>query len=932
MMLLCAAVNGLAVGNEVLASATPTTSACLTGTAVPDAGNNPGLVADCDVLLAARGTLAGAATLNWSPNTPIATWDGVNLGGLPQRVRLLRLPGVGLNGTIPSGLGNLADLRILDLSRNQLGGTIPSELGDLSNLVSLYLDRNQLNGTIPSELGGLPNLSRLWLGDNRLSGPIPPELGGLTNLTFLYLWGNQLSGRIPTELSGMANLRYLSLDGNKLSGPIPAELASLANLLKLYLHANQLSGPIPPELGNLSNLSGLALRNNHLSGSIPPELGNLTKLSELYLSANQLSGPIPRELGNLTNLVTLWLQANQLSGPIPPELGNLTNLVVLYLGGLSSCLPEAVRQLRPGLRGTDIDRLPACSGEDLVLTADEDPIIYNDNVFVLPVGEDLAILATDELPLRNYVAKFYKRFNDEFDFLILVSNLDRFSDQRGRSGIYIPISNNVTGIGKTKFSNGRRWGSDDALQGVIHLATFDSIAKGPSLHELMHRWANGIVPGPGEHWGFSSAKGQLGGFDMAELMDHGDGRYSAGFFGPSGAASNWLPYSPIELYLAGLIPPDEVPDLWVAEDGDWALTEDGDLARADDGDPIFSASQVRTYSINDIISQHGRRIPDASQAQRDFRAAAILLIDENHPAVTGVLDRISGDIASFTYAGPDEDGDSYNFYEATGGKATITMDGLAQFQKGTPQVTAPGAPTGLTVTGNSQTQLDLSWSSPPNDGGAAVTGYRIEVSADSLAWSDLVANTGSTATTYSHTGLEPGTTRHYRVSAINPAGAGLPSSIATGTTVPATDPEFPATETGSRNVALNTPAGANVGDPVAAIHPDRDSLTYVLSGTDAAAFDINASTGQIKVGEGTTLDPNIRDTYAVVVTATGASGASADITVTIMVVDLLTQYDSDENGAIGKREAIAAVRDYFGGNLTKDQTIAVIVLYFASGG
>ena len=91
------------------------------------------------------------------------------------------------------------------------------------------------------------------------------------------------------------------------------------------------------------------------------------------------------------------------------------------------------------------------------------------------------------------------------------------------------------------------------------------------------------------------------------------------------------------------------------------------------------------------------------------------------------------------------------------------------------------------------------------------------------------------------------------------------------------------------------------------------------------------STGQIRVGEGTTLDPDIGDTYTVVVTATGASGVSADITVSIMVVGLLTQYDSDENGAIGKDEAIAAVRDYFGGNLTKDQAIEVIVLYFASG-
>ena len=839
----------------------------------------------------------------------------------------MRLSGVGLSGTIPSELGNLANLTVLDLSRNQLGGTIPSQLGDLAGLSQLWLINNQLTGPIPPELGDLANLSRLWLGDNRLTGQIPPELGGLTNLTWLYLHGNQLSGQIPPELASAASLQYLYLQGNKLSGPIPTELANLANLRQLFLHVNQLSGPIPPELGNLSNLTKLALRNNHLSGPIPRELGNLSNLTELYLSGNQLSGPIPPELGSLSNLVMLWLQANQLSGPIPPELGNLSDLVTLYLGGLSTCLPEAVRLLLPNLRGTDIGRLPACSGEDLVLTVDGDPQIYNDNVFVLPVAEDLA---TDELPLRDYVARFFEHFDDEFDFLILVSNLDYWSDQRGYSGIYAAVMNDVEGIGQPVFSNAGGWGSEGALQGVIHLENFDSISKGPSLHELIHRWANRIIPGPGAHWGFSSANGQLGGFDIAELVDHGDGQYSAGFFGSEGVASNWLPYSPIELYLAGLLPPEEIPDLWVAEDGDWLLTEDGYSVRADDGDPIFAASQVRTYSIGDIVSHHGRRFPDASQAQRDFRAAAILLIDENHPAVRWLLDQVSSDIASFSYAGMDGDDESYNFYEATGGRATIAMDDLSQFKKAPQRVTEPSVPTGLTAMVNGRTQLDLSWSSPSNNGGAVIAGYRIEVSPDSSAWSDLVTNTGSIATTYSHSGLEPGTTRHYRVSAINSAGTGLPSGIATATTTSADAPDFPTTETGSRNVLEGTPEGGRIGTPVVATHPEGETLTYTLDGDDAASFDIDGPTGQITVGTGTMLVTG--DAYTVDVTANGSSGASATISVTIIVTSLFDEYDSDGDQAISKNEAISAVRDYFAGGLTKEQTIAVIRLYFASIG
>ena len=76
--------------------------------------------------------------------------------------------------------------------------------------------------------------------------------------------------------------------------------------------------------------------------------------------------------------------------------------------------------------------------------------------------------------------------------------------------------------------------------------------------------------------------------------------------------------------------------------------------------------------------------------------------------------------------------------------------------------TVPEAPTNLTATASGQTQIDLSWTAPSDNGGADVTGYKIEVSEDRSGWSDLVANTGSSSTSYSHTSLDagssPGTT------------------------------------------------------------------------------------------------------------------------------------------------------------------------------
>ncbi len=110
----------------------------------------------------------------------------------------------------------------------------------------------------------------------------------------------------------------------------------------------------------------------------------------------------------------------------------------------------------------------------------------------------------------------------------------------------------------------------------------------------------------------------------------------------------------------------------------------------------------------------------------------------------------------------------------------------------TTDATTPDPPTNLMAEADGTSQIDLSWTAPAYDGGAAITGYRIEVSVDrGLVWSDLVTNTNTTGTTYSHTGLSPASTRHYRVSAVNRVGPGDPSNSAEATT-DATVPNAPA--------------------------------------------------------------------------------------------------------------------------------------------
>jgi hypothetical protein len=170
----------------------------------------------------------------------------------------------------------------ITLNENHLNGTIPSQLDNLSNLKYLSLKNNQLSDSIPAQLGNLKHLEVLSLRENQLSGGIPSELSNLSNLKELILYNNQLSGSIPCELENLGNLEVLDLNNNLLSGSIPAQLGNLSKLVELCLGANQLSGSIPAQLGNLSRLRWLGLSHNQLSGEIPSSLKNVLILKIKY--------------------------------------------------------------------------------------------------------------------------------------------------------------------------------------------------------------------------------------------------------------------------------------------------------------------------------------------------------------------------------------------------------------------------------------------------------------------------------------------------------------------------------------------------------------------------------------------------------------------------------------------------------------------------
>ena len=164
-------------------------------------------------------------------------------------------------------------------------------------------------------------------------------------------------------------------------------------------------------------------------------------------------------------------------------------------------------------------------------------------------------------------------------------------------------------------------------------------------------------------------------------------------------------------------------------------------------------------------------------------------------------------------------------------------------------LTAPGAPTGLSATANGATQIDLTWTAPADNGGSAITGYKIEWSADgSTNWAELVAS--HDGTTYSNTGLTAGTTRYYRVSAINSVGTGDASGTANATTS-GTDTAGP-TFTSAEVPAAGTHIYLTMSEDIDTTNLPPASAFSVA--TDGAGANVEAVSARPGVTDGVSLE------------------------------------------------------------------------------
>lgn len=327
---------------------------------------------------------------------------------------------------------------------------------------------------------------------------------------------------------------------------------------------------------------------------------------------------------------------------------------------------------------------------------------------------------TSRWGMAKICQEFYRHYEDAFDVIVILhfnheGNIKHWGPKvRGRMTV---VRNAERGTGTKIFDRGRDFGSESTLKGVVQLKSTKQILDGDLLHEIVHMWVfdREVIPSVIKgHWGFSSVGGILGGFQANEFAILGDGKYSAGDFAPQEADSR-IPYSKLELYLAGWIPPTEVPEVWVAEDGEWLTKEltaevldeceikSGPLAGTLDqdcivqtdsnGNKIFTATEISNWNIEQIIDKLGPRTPDYENSQKEFRVAFVFVTDNKNTITSTELETLDLFIEEFSAsrrisetikfhdASTSERIQVHNFWEATNGIATLETDDLQSYRR-----------------------------------------------------------------------------------------------------------------------------------------------------------------------------------------------------------------------------------------------------------
>jgi len=256
----------------------------------------------------------------------------------------------------------------------------------------------------------------------------------------------------------------------------------------------------------------------------------------------------------------------------------------------------------------------------------------------------------DDLAIANM---FFTGFADDYDHLVVWLDFPQTLLGGGAFAYEFGIKNEVKGIGQQIFDASRDAGSHGRLRSFVQMGSLSKYRSNPDEtflgtnstmdvlgQETGHRWLaflrvhdanNPALLGRSlSHWNFnfdSDGDGPRGGSDMegTNIRDNGDGSFT------TVAATDG--FSPLDLYVMGLLPASDVPDMF------YVGGSNVDPSAAPAIGTIMRGSR-ENLSINDIIRAEGPRLPSSATAQKTFRMAFILVTKAGEAPQPGSVEKM----------------------------------------------------------------------------------------------------------------------------------------------------------------------------------------------------------------------------------------------------------------------------------------------------
>jgi hypothetical protein len=243
-------------------------------------------------------------------------------------------------------------------------------------------------------------------------------------------------------------------------------------------------------------------------------------------------------------------------------------------------------------------------------------------------------------------------------------------------------------------------------------------------------------------------------------------------------------------------------------------------------------------------------------------------------------------------------GTSYTFTVTAQNEAGIGPESAKSNAVTPTNPTVPGAPTSVTATAG-PASATVNWTAPSNNGGGAITGYKITPYKAGVAQTAVSAE--ASATSFNVTGLTVGTSYIFTVAATNVAGTGTASSqsnavVPTSTSVPGTPTGVTAQGRSSGAQVSWTAPTTSGGSPITGyrITPYIGSVaqTATTTGTTATSASVSGLTN------GTTYTFKVAAINAL--GTGGESAASAAVTPYQSIFDLATPgtVDAGDGGSV----------------------------------